>query len=361
MGNNIHSVREKEITFKEIIFKLQELYKYLLSKWIIIFIASLIGGLAGLAYAYSKKSIYVAELTFVLEEEKSSGLGGYAGIAGQFGIDLGGNSGGSAFQGENLLSLMKSRSMIEKALLTAVEIKSTRVTMAELYIDMNNLRDKWDQEKSELRNISFLPDLTPSRLTLNQNSLIKSFHGALIKNNLSVDKIDKKTNIISIKVQSESELFSKFFSEILAKKVSDFYIETKTRKSVDNIKILETQTDSIRRALNFAMTSAAVLNDANPNSNPARQVLRVPSQQKQGDTQANQAILIQLVQNLEISRVALRKETPLIQVIDKPVLPLDKIVFGKIKGIILGALLASILIIMFLIINKLYHNMFLGI
>lgn len=56
--------------------------------------------------------------------------------------------------------------------------------------------------------------------------------------------------------------------------------------------------------------------DANPNPNLGRQTLRVPSQRKQGDVQINQAILAQLVQNLEIAKMSLRTETPLIQVID---------------------------------------------
>jgi hypothetical protein len=68
---------------------------------------------------------------------------------------------------------------------------------------------------------------------------------------------------------SENELFSKHFAEILAKEVSEFYVETKTKKSANNIRILEHQTDSIRRSLNSSMIGAASSADANPNPNMA--------------------------------------------------------------------------------------------
>jgi hypothetical protein len=37
-----------------------------------------------------------------------------------------------------------------------------------------------------------------------------------------------------------------------------------------------------------------------------------------------------------LAKVTLRKETPLIQIIDRPILPLAKERFGKAKGIVLG-------------------------
>jgi hypothetical protein len=59
-------------------------------------------------------------------------------------------------------------------------------------------------------------------------------------------------------VNSTNELFSKYFTEALVKEVSDFYIDTKSKKSRENMLILERQTDSIRRELNGAITGVAV-------------------------------------------------------------------------------------------------------
>jgi uncharacterized protein involved in exopolysaccharide biosynthesis len=50
-----------------------------------------------------------------------------------------------------------------------------------------------------------------------------------------------------------------------------------------------------------------------------------------------------------MAKVTLRKETPLIQVIDRPILPLKKEKFGKAKGILLGGFLAGFLMVLGLV------------
>lgn len=332
-GNTVN-----EISFEGIVVNSIILWKYLKNLWWILLLSGFIGGLLGLTYAMFKKPIYKAQLSFALEDEKSGGgFGGALGIASQFGFDIGGGGGG-AFSGDNLLSLMKSRSMVRMALLTPVIINNKTTTLAEFYIDFNDLHRQW-QKSPNLKSVKFLPGANPDNFTRAQDSLLGEFHKNLINKSLTVDKIDKKLSIIAINVSSENELFSKYFAEILAKRVSDFYIETKTKKSVQNVGILQRQTDSIRSVLNGAISGVASLVDANPNINPSRLVLRAPSQKRQVDVQANTAILTELVKNLEISKVSLRKETPLIQIIDKPILPLEKERLGKIKGFIIGSLL----------------------
>ncbi|MCO5947232.1 Wzz/FepE/Etk N-terminal domain-containing protein [Mucilaginibacter flavidus] len=345
-----------EISLKEILLKIGELWKYILTKWVIILFAGILGGAIGLTYSLVKKPIYKAELSFALEDDKSSGggLSGALGLASQFGFDLG-SSGGGAFSGDNLLELMKSRSMVENTLLTTVNISGKNQTLAELYISFNKLRESW-AEKPEFKDVRFLPGADPAKFTLQQDSILGSFYRDIVKNSLSVEKIDKKLSIITVIVNSKNELFSKYFTEVLTKTVSDFYIDTKTKKSVKNVAILQHQTDSVRRELNAALTGVASSSDINPNPNPSLQILRVPSQRRQVDVQANQAILTQLVANLELSKVSLRKETPLIQIIDKPILPLEKDKVGHIKGFIMGGLISAFLVIIVLFCKKIFKD-----
>lgn len=351
-GNGVNT---DEISLRELILKMTEGWRYLLSKWLIITIVGIIGGLAGLAYALNKKPVYKAELSFVIEDDKGSGgLGGALGLASQFGFDLGGGT-GSAFSGENLLELMKSRAIVEKTLLTPVVINSKKQTFAELYIDFNGFRKKWAQSNN-LKDIKFPVNADPSKFTLQQDSILGVFHKSLISDNLFVDKLDKKLSIVTVQVISSNELFSKEFAEILVKNVSDFYIETKTKKSTENVNILQHQADSIKYQLYSAISGVALAADANPNPNPSRQVLRVSSQRSQVNVEANKAILTELVKNLEISKVSLRKETPLIQIIDSPILPLEKIVINKIYSAFFGCFLSVFFLITILSIQKLYKH-----
>ena len=150
------------------------------------------------------------------------------------------------------------------------------------------------------------------------------------------------------------EFFCKTFAENLAYEVSSYYIEIKSKKARQNMEILQRQTDSIRAVLNGSIVSVAAAVDNTFGLNPAMQVQKTAISKRQFDVQANTAILTQLVTNLEMAKVSLRKETPLIQVIDKPILPLKKEKVGKLKSLILGGFLAGFLTALSLVFKKLF-------
>ena len=345
-------VQNDEISLKELIEKGKEWYFYFLSKWKIIVLAGFIGAVLGVTYSIIKKPIYTATLTFALEDEKSGGgLGGALGLASSFGFDLGG-SGGSIFSGSNLTELFKSRKMVEQTLLMPVVVDGQTISLAEMYIQNAEWREAWEG-KPKFENIQFLPNANRKYFTRVHDSIFGEIYDDLSKNSLSVGQKDKKIDIISMDVSSNDELFAKYFCEALARQVGQFYVATKTKKARANMAILQKQTDSIRAELNSAITGVAVANDNTFNLNPALNVRRAPSARRQVDVQANTAILTELVKQTELAKVTLRKETPLIQVIDRPILPLEKVRFGKAKGIVMGGVLAGFLVVLGLIARRL--------
>ncbi|WP_338646142.1 Wzz/FepE/Etk N-terminal domain-containing protein [Flavobacterium sp. KS-LB2] len=346
-----------EISLKELIGKVKEWYHYLLSQWKTLLLAGIIGAALGITYSFIKKPIYTATLSFALEDEKlgGGGLGGALGLASSLGFDLGGG-GGSIFTGSNLTELFKSRSMVEQTLMTAVVYNGKNISLAEMYLEENNSRKKW-ANKPQLKNIQFLPETKRKYFTRVHDSIMGVMYQELSKTGLSVGQKDKKIAIITIDVNSTNELFAKYFTEALVKEVSDFYIDTKSKKARLNMAILQRQTDSIRGELNGAITGVAVANDNTFMLNPALNVRRAPSARRQVDVQANTAILTELVKQTELAKVTLRKETPLIQVIDRPILPLKKEKFGKAKGIVVGGILAGFLVMVYLIIKKVLKNL----
>ena len=355
--DQMNATNSDEISLKDLILDLGEWKKYISTKWKVVLIGCLVGAVLGLTLSFLKKTIYKAELSFALQDDNSSsgsGLGAAMGLASQFGIDLGTSAGG-AFTGDNLLELLKSRSMIENTLLTPVDVDGKKQTLAHLYMTFNKLFEKWGGDPV-LSKIDFLPDVNRSTFTLHQDSVLGVFYRDILKKNLTVDKTDKKLSIIDVEVDSKNELFSKYFSEVLVKKVSDFYIDTKTKRSSQNVLVLQRLTDSVRNELNSAITGVASTSDVNPNPNPALQILRVPSQRHQVDVEANGAMLTELVKNLELAKISLQKETPLIQLIDTPILPLEEEKIGKLKGLVIGGILGGILITIILSLKRYYRN-----
>lgn len=346
-----------EISLKELILKLKEWYNFLKSKWKIILLVSFIGSITGFTIAYFDKSMYKAKLTFTMEEDKGGGgLSGAMGFASSLGLDLGGSAGG-AFSATNIIELMKSRLIIEKALLNPIVVNNKTISFAEYYIQINHLRESWDK-KPQLKGIQFPYNTDRQNFSLQQDSLLQTIYKDLADPKvLNISQKDKKVTIITLEVNNENEYFSKMFCENIAAEVSKFYVETKSKKARINVDALQRQADSVRRELNIAINGVAAEADNVYNLNPSLNARTTPSKKRQIDVQANTAILTQLVAQLEIGKVGLRKETPLIQLIDRPILPLEKEKLGKIKSFILGGFLAGFLTILYLFFGQLFKKM----
>ena len=356
MTDHQPKIDNNEISLKELIQKTREWIAYLKTQLKLIIGIAAIGGIFGIVYASFVKPTYSATTTFVLEEDKGGGgLGGALGLASSFGLDLGG-CGGGLFSSTNIIELMKSRFVVEKTLLNSVQVAGKEISLADYYIQINELREDWSKNPA-LTNISFPVNTDRTKFSLQQDSILETISSEIKKNNLSILQKDKKVIIISLTVKTENEIFSKLFCEQLLKETSDFYIETKSKKSRLNVDILQKQADSIRNELNSAITGVAIESDNVYNLNPAYNVKSSPSRRRQVDVQANTAILTQLVAQLELSKVSLRKETPLVQLIDRPILPLEKDKLGRLKSMIIGSFLAGFFTILYLVFAQLYRKM----
>ncbi|WP_121812097.1 GumC domain-containing protein [Mucilaginibacter kameinonensis] len=353
-SSNANPNAKNEISIKELITKIQLGLKYLIRNWEIIIAIGFLGGITGTCYAFLKKSQYVASCNFVLEDSKSGAMGQYAGLASLAGINLGGSSNGGIFEGDNIFALYQSRLMIEKTLLAKANFNGKDQLMIDRYIDFKDLR-KSMQKDDKLKNMNFGGD--PDHFNRHQDSIIKNIVIDINKNSLTVSKPDKKLNIIEVDTKFEDEAFAMQFNNKLVETVNDFYIKTKTKKTAHNVFILQKQVDSVKSVLNNSIGAVASELDAAPNANPSLLTLRVPSQKKQVDVQANTGIYGELVKNLELAKISLRQETPLIQLIDSPVLPLLTEKPSKPKCLLAGFFIATIFCAFFIMVRKAYKNM----
>jgi hypothetical protein len=355
--NTTEQFDNDEISLKELILKIKEWYQFLLTQWKLIILMGLIGGVIGFTYAFFQKPTYKAVLTFALEEDKGGGgMSGALGLASQFGFDIGG-SGGGAFAGSNLIDLMKSRLLVEKTLLNPIEVEGKTISIAEYYIQINKMRGAWDKNPT-LKNIQFLPNTDREKFTLQQDSILKGIYSGLTAPaNLTIGQKDKKVSITSIEVIGLNEKFSKIFCENLAKETSEYYVEIKSKKARMNMEILQKQVDSIRNQFNISISDIATASDNIYNLNPALKSKGTVPSKRQVDLQINTTMLTSLVSNLEMSKMALRKETPLIQIIDRPMFPLEQEKVNKLKSMALGGFLAGFLTVLYLVFTTLYKKM----
>jgi|TARA_Y200000002_G_scaffold233400_1_gene192744 hypothetical protein len=168
---------------------------------------------------------------------------------------------------------------------------------------------------------------------------------------LLVDKPSRKTTILEIGFDHKDELLAKSFNENLVSIVNNFYFKTKTQKTGENLQILQRQADSVKKVLDKSILFLAEKDQSIPNPNPLTKVSLVPYQKALVDVQANGAIYQEIVTQLELAKVTHRNKTPLIQIIDKPTLPLENsrlrffecIVYGLFGGFVISIIYFSLI------------------
>ncbi len=346
------------VSLLEIAEQAQSWLRYFLSRWKSILLIALLGAILGVGYSMVKRTYYTATTSFVLEEE-SSGMGGklgqYAGLAATVGIDidaLGGSNG--IFQGDNITALYRSQTMLRKTLLSKAKIDGKEVLMADYYVKMLRV-NKFAYFFDKYKDLHFQPgfESTQSRLA---DSLLNVMIRDIDKKYLVVGKPDKKLNLINVSYRAPKDEFAVAFNQKLVAQVNDFYVRTKTKKSLDNIKVLQHQTDSVRAVMESAIGMASRTLDLTPNLNQARQSVRTnPVQRSQFNAEANKAILTELVKNLELSKMTFLKNKPLIQVIDEPHLPLPDDKLRKSIMAVFGATIALISYLFILAFRRIMH------
>jgi hypothetical protein len=342
-----------DISIKELILNIRKWIAFIFSKWKIILVVMAAGGIAGYFYARSKDTLYQAESTFVLDEGKSGG----SALSGLAFLGMGGGdaSVGLFSSTQNIIWLYKSRLMLHQTLLSQVNYGGKKRLLIDIFLDENGLRKKIDP--ALLKNIDFKEGTPVDSLNAGQSNVMLACIGMLKgEEYLEILETNKAENLITISFKSRDEQFSKLFTEVLVNNVNQYYIATKTKKTNEEIKVLERKADSARMMLNANMYEVASSIDAVPNANPLKMTLRVAPQRKKVDVDAATAMYIELAKNLETRRMALAQETPLIQIVDGPVYPLNVIKPSSIKLAIMGALLFAFLTSALLILIKWYRN-----
>lgn len=333
-------IDEPKISLGYLIQRLRYWVLFILSKWLKIGIGAVAIMLVVLAYNYLRPRVYFAKTTFVLDKESAGGLGDLGSLASLAGVNLGGLAEGSVlFQIDNIQELYRSTRMLEQTLLTPVLINQEEQLLIERFADSNKLGSDWMEEGVTLESFDGLRQ-TFSRT---QDSLLKESVKLINEKFLYVDKPNRKTTILEVGFSHKDEVLARVFTETHVQNVNQFYMETKTKKSLANLRILQNQTDSIKRVLDESLLRLAEIDERFPNPNPLYKTSQVPYQKAMIDVQANSAIYQEVVKQLELAKVAHRNQMPLIQIIDRPRYPLQDNRWKLFKTLVIGAFLGVFL------------------
>jgi hypothetical protein len=208
----------------------------------------------------------------------------------------------------------------------------------------SNLRESWNKPGSVLKGVQFAQDR--SKFSMLQDIALKLVYKK-ISPELSVSKPDKRLSIVDVSLNGKDQYWVKYFVETLVGNATKLYITNKTSKLQENVDILQAKVDSINGRVSGSLSNIATTQDIN--INPIKRSALIPVQRQQINLQVNNALLAELIKNLELAKIQLSKGTPFIQVLDRPLLPLDDKKSSKLISALIGAVLGGFLTIVFFV------------
>ncbi len=326
---------QDEISLAELWLKAKSVIAYLWRFKFLIMGVGLLFALGGYFKVKMAKPSYTASLTFALEQ--GGGASGLGGLASQFGFSMGG--GGEGLGGDNLLSLMKSRRIVQDVLLTKIYVEGDSLLLINQYVaTQTKLKAKWDT-------LGLYPIDAKKCCAPMQDSAIGTVVKNVLEKSLAVAKVDKKQSFVTVTYEGHDEVFTGAFVELLTAKSTNFYVQTKMSNSNANIAKLERRVDSVSAELQYAMMGYTAAQDQN--SFTVQTTAKVPTMQKQMKVTMLTTLYGELIKNLELLKTMSAREEPLITMIDRPHYPL-RVHESKLKSAAIGGFLGVFLTLLFL-------------
>ncbi len=337
----------EEISLKDILIKLSDYKRYILKQKLMIILCSVLFLILSVLFVINDDKIYRAELTFIVENNQQGAgtMASMSGLASQFGFDFS-SGGNTAFSQSNILELLKSRKVVEAALMRNVKINGNYDLFIEHYIDVNELREDWGED-IQLKNINFNKNITNIH-----DSIISLIWNSLIEEDLDVMLDSDAADIIKLSCFSLDQEFAKYFVEVLIDEMSQMYISYQTAQASNTLNFLQIRSDSVFSELEVAEVEFARVRDVNQRIVKASG--RLKEIQLMRRVEVLNAMYLELIKNLELSKVALLNQTPIFLIIDTPTLPLDDENISMSLVAIISVIVGLISSISFFIFKKLF-------
>ncbi|MDG2060105.1 MAG: Wzz/FepE/Etk N-terminal domain-containing protein [Flavobacteriales bacterium] len=329
-----------EASFKGIIVTISDYKNELKKRLLIILAVAIIFSLIGFGFSRSQEDQYNAVISFIVEDQsEGSNLSALSGMANMIGIDMGGSA-TSSFNQQNIIELLKSRKIIERTLNNTCKIEGKSDLLINHYIRINNL----------------ITDSSTINLSSNyyNDSITRIVWFRIIDRDMDILFQNDEANILNLSFESLNAELAKNFTEIVIDEMSEMYIDHQTEKSRNTLNNLYNRSDSIFKDLKISERNFAKVKDNNMRVMTASG--RLEELQYMREVEILQSVYLELRKNIELAHMSVLNETPLIQIVDKPVLPLENINRSDLFWIVIFTFLGVFTICFIIILRKLVRD-----
>lgn len=329
---------QDELTLKELILAIQDYFRYFLRKWYWLALGGLIVGSLFFYSAFTEPVTFSAPLTFMMNNEKESGIGAGA-ILGSLGLGGGGGGDNSAMK---LLEMARSRQLLGKVLFDSAKIEGQEDLIANHLIRFYDYHKEWE-ESEELKGFFFQNGMPPPD-DRTGSSVFKQLHGLLIRKDegLFTASIDENSGVFSLQTTTVNPELSIAITERVYQELKSHYTLATTSGKKLTLEQLRLRADSVQTALNLAEGRLARFQDRSG-------TIMLRSNTAEG-ARLNREVMIlstmyaEIVKNRETSAFLLANERPAFSLIDGPLEPLRANQRASLKAGVLGAFLGGVLV-----------------
>jgi hypothetical protein len=337
-------LQQDQFSFKRLILKCLLVIPYIKENKKVLYIGAFIGLLVGGGYEYYKVQDvnFKTEIVFIVDGDNGGNAGGLLELANSFGIGGGIGSNASLFSGENFKELLRTKSIFRKALLTKVYYGKKEGIFANIFLEKSRIGDfEWKNKPEDFYKHRFkTSDI--NKLSVQDRNILDALYDFL-KGQTVIMNENPKSTFQTLTVETRDDTLSYIWAKLYLKTVTNFYIDTKTKKSQELLVIMDKRVDSLRSALYFTQGKLANYNDQNQQI--IFQRARIIAERLQLNSQQLQGMYLESVRNYDNLKFSLAKETPLFTIISEPEISTVGIrhFYGPITliGIILGVFLSS--------------------
>lgn len=254
---------------------------------------------------------------------------------------LGLGEGTKSFTGDasiNIVELANSRRTREAVAMVRIPSMKNKM-VSELMIEENNRHTGFMQNTA----------IDPPKDSLSQINTASN----LLKGSFSA-KINK-TGILELYLTNSSPELVREVSYIYINKLSEFYIDLKKKKAQIDFEFAVKKADSLLQVLNQLDKHAIALDESTFFTNEGLKRYNLPKINLAQDKATVQSQYYYAVNNRESAAYRLQKETPIIEILDKPEWPFDTVQKSTFTYIIMGVFLGlviGIFIVSWKVINK---------
>lgn len=291
---------------------------------------AVLGGTLGLWYGIINPKKYQAEMIIAVEDDDSNG---WQNLLQQFGIDVGGNNPGGIFKGDALIRLFSTRSMVERTLMQNVEFgDGTSGTLA------NRLWPQTKMAQAEVFKGFSFPTKRDEFTPLHDSAMMLLYRYAA-EEVINADKPERKLSLIMLRATHTDKYFAHAYVTTAIDQTASYYVELLTSKAKSNLRVLRREADSVQILMQQNLMNSA--NSSDLNINPNRASLRIDQNRALVELQVSVTLYGEIIKNLKLAEIGMRKQTPIIQIVDYPQFPLNRVGMSPLMWAAIGSFIAS--------------------